>query len=244
MSLQAEAAPEALSSPSSPDQPAASPSQLWLGVIAGVVGVGLLIAVVLWGTVFSPGHDDLEAIEDTARDYLTALADGDAERALSLAVTVPADDRWLTAEGLAELIAAHPVTDISVAETSYEGSGGQAVVDYRLGDREVNARLDLTQSDSGWLLNQATSQVVIRDLAGRTSGQLSLLGQSVATTEAVDLFPGIYQWGFNHPWVYINNPELVVPQPEQVIEPEPLNYGLVDEAQPTLQQAAQATLDA
>ena len=151
-------------------------------VVVGLAGCGLP------GT-FGPSGPD-RAVE-VAEAYFAAIADGDAEAALSHSYPPNGDDAALTDDVLAQSTDLAPITDIEVAVAK----GGEkseysvdVVVDFLLGGDPVTIETSVSDYGDDWRIHG-----LFTITAGMFDGLgLTLNGQEVSG-DSIELFPGMYE---------------------------------------------------
>lgn len=202
---------------SQPQQPAALPAQqpaqqpapraaLSTGAIVGIsLGGGLLLLILLATaavamSVFasgarnapSPGADEpaLGLAKQVVEEYLSSLAEGDADAALAH-LWVEGDDRALLSDAvLAESLERAPLSDIQVGEARSLGYGDAVVpVTFLLGD-EVVARTFQVWAGSGD--PEIADGLVMAGLYQFEDLDVTVNG--VAAEETAMLFPGVYEF--------------------------------------------------
>ncbi len=162
---------------------------LALIVLVGVAAVG----VIAWALARTPDPDA------TARSWLQAVAEGDAEAA-SMVMTADAVDPVAreALAGAAELIADPEVIEVS----RQEDRRAAAAVSFSLGGETYRAELPLVEEDDGWRVAAGALgilAVTVGDGAGTIPDGTAALGDSVeiagAFTTAGDqpLLPAVYE---------------------------------------------------
>lgn len=182
--------------PSGPPTGGSGNKALWI-VLAAVAGflVLALIAVVL--IVVSTGGDDDEASSATkastqpqvVKSYLTAVAEGDAKQALSLAAVQPLDKDWLTDEVLAESAKTAKITGIKVGGVANEYTSTVPAT-FKVGDQVVTENFQVTKAGDSWKMAKAGSELDFTNMRKNTL-PLMINGQAL-TVDKVTLFPGTY----------------------------------------------------
>lgn len=154
------------------------------GIIGGVVGLVIIVVIVLV-LMLSGGDDDSggeaggggenggseggddggDSAEDaqTAPDsaveaYLDALAEGDAETALSL-IEEPSDTTHMTDEVLAASIEAAPISGIEVTpvDAGENDYAKEVTADYTVGEEDVTERFQVYNEEGVWAIQGSTS---------------------------------------------------------------------------------------
>jgi hypothetical protein len=179
-----------------PDAPQKRPKRLLLALCAAIsvlVIVGLVTAIVLTtgkrGGVGSAG--------DVVKAYLEALAKGDADTALGLAVAQPASKKFLAHATLAQQIYHMPIRNIAILEDSSKTESGdlavvRAAADF--GEKHSVGLIQVKRSEGVWKLATATVNI---DTGARSfepgvgaASTLTVLGQRLEQDEHVYVFPG------------------------------------------------------
>ena len=154
----------------------------------------MIFVVVL--VVVAGGDDDPKAADGTAKNqpdavkaYLTAVADGDAKKALSLAAVQPLDKEFLTDEVLAQSAEAGEITDIRVSDVASEFTSTVPAT-FKIGDETVTEDFQVVKSGDEWKMNEVGSTI---DFTSTRSNTLPMMlnGKSLEV-DKVTLFPGKY----------------------------------------------------
>lgn len=156
-----------------------------------LVGSGLLvvvlIGVIVWFAVSTSAVARENAIKGTAHDYLTAIADADADGALDKLVERPANTALLTRDVLEASRLAAPLTDIEIAAVDQRDHEATADATYRLGEEQVSARLQLTgDGRTSWKIAVGTAVLSVPEVRGLRVNGVTL------TETANPAFPGSY----------------------------------------------------
>ena len=172
---------------------------LWiiLGVIAAFMALAVILVVVL---VVAANNDD-DAVAGTAgggsaksqpavvKAYLSAVAEGDADKALSLAAVQPLDKDFLTDEVLAESAKVAKITDIKVGDVANEYTSS-VPASFRLGDETVTSDFYVTKSGDDWKMREAGSTLDFTSMRKNTLPMM--LNGTAVDVDKVTLFPGTY----------------------------------------------------
>ena len=184
------------------------PLMVTVGVVPSVVLVVSLIWVI--STAKEPGQDDVAvgpvpvSAGAAVREYLEALARGDAAAALAYSDTAPAAGDLLTNEVLAQQIATWPITNISIVSEDIAGDVADVHVTADFGDQTSDATVLVSKNDAGhWRLRTAAIKV-----AGSESGMVppgaaktaTLFGQPIAPAGTY-VFPGYLDVGSTNPYL-------------------------------------------
>lgn len=160
---------------------------LW-GIIGGAVALVLLLiaGIVVASALRTPSQTASGVLEE----YLTALAEGDAETALTYIETY-ADDSLLTNEALAASLELAPITDIVVEESEEQGRDAETIVSasFAIGGETVERDFTIYAYDDQWQ--------IFDGIVTATVGNFDGLGLTINGIEpgdtSVSLFPGAYQ---------------------------------------------------
>jgi len=236
----------AFESPEPPDGHSLDRSTALIAALgASLLGVGLIAAVLVWTYVLKPndGNDDIRSPDLVAKDYFDALVTDNADLALSMAITQPANPAFANAAALADSLSRASLHGISVTGSGSEGDTAYADVYYLLGDQSVQAHIDMTLQDGRWRLNQATGAIkpsaALQNLAG-----LTFLGQPLTGLSEIDVLPGVYSFALNNSLLTLTKPDVSVTAPGAQVDVSDLGLSLTDAAQQQLASAAQAKFDA
>lgn len=154
--------------------------------IVAAVALLVLAGVLVWLATTATSRRDA-AIRSTAAHYLQAIADADADGALARLATKPDNRTLLTDDVLAASREAAPLTDVQVRSTTVDDREATATVSYRLGDREVVTRLDLTgNGGSRWGIQNGLSELVV------TQTQALRVNGATLTESSNPVLPGTY----------------------------------------------------
>ncbi|MEH3139484.1 MAG: hypothetical protein PGN37_04735 [Mycobacterium kyogaense] len=175
---------------------------------------GAIIAIVLIVTgivvVTSSGPSGPPSAGDTVRGYLEALARGDAQAALSYAISPPPDTTLLTSDVLKKQQAKAPISDIRIIEST---DTGRVHVLVNFGDTALDETLFLKQGgDGSWKLASAALPVDFKkDEAGarvKLIDAVTLFDEPIPASGRPYVFPGPVEFGTSNPniSVEIENP--------------------------------------
>ena len=236
--------------------PAAPPKRksklpLLLGIV-GVIVVALVVvlAMNLGGnpiTVPPVGDPDNTTApapssstpEEAVQGFLDALAAGDATKALSYASDQPTDLTFLTDDVLKAMVAAHPITGISVKIEDSGSTYAYGTATYSLGGHRVSWSVDVDKFDDAWMLTDVTGTTDLTELGD--SVNVSIYGVSVTNPSSVVLFPGQYDLVADNGMVSFAEP-LVVEQPRAAGNVYELKPALSADATKKIIQLAEAKL--
>ena len=180
---------------------------LWiiLGVIAAFMVLAVLLVVVL---VVAANKDD-DPVAGTAgggtsaksqpavvKAYLSAVAAGDAKKALSLASVEPLenaraalDKDFLTDDVLAESAKIAKITDIKVGDVANEFTSS-VPASFKIGDQTVTSDFYVTKSGDDWKMREAGSTLDFTSMRKNTLPMM--LNGTAVDVDKVTLFPGTY----------------------------------------------------
>lgn len=130
--------------------------------------------------------------QQAVKDYLQALADGDATTALSFAKQAPADHTMLTDAALATANAKAPITDVSVTTQVSTDYRSEVTAEFLQGTEKVTRSFTVYPVGTQWKLYDVSqsvnlSHLVLGDVPVTLNGVLVTAGQ-------VELFPGSYEF--------------------------------------------------
>lgn len=133
---------------------------------------------------------------DAVKAYLEALAAGQAETALSLGDSAPADTTFLTDAVLAESNKLAPITEINVPEVNDEYAY-EVDASFKLGKQAVTESFNVTKAGDQWKLRDTYNEV---DLSFSRTRNIPMIVNGVqAKTTKLRLFPGAYQFATGSP---------------------------------------------
>lgn len=178
---------------------------LWI-VLAGVAGFVVLALIAVVALVASSGGDDqaggTAAKTDTqpavVKSYLTAIAEGDAKKALSLTAVEPLTKDFLTDEVLAESAKLGKISDIRVGEVANEYTSSVPAT-FKIGDRTVTQDLSVTKSGDSWKMREAGSELDFTNMRKNTL-PLMINGKEL-DIDKIMLFPGTYTMSTGNDYV-------------------------------------------
>ncbi|MFT4199679.1 hypothetical protein [Gordonia sp. (in: high G+C Gram-positive bacteria)] len=144
-----------------------------------------------------------------ATAYFQALADGDAQRALSYSSSTPVTTEFLTDEILRRQTAKTPISEIRVVRESGGTTTSTVRVAVRFGDNDSEVTLRLTRADGSWKLRH--SAVEVRGLPGDNAGRVLRLFGKPVTVGTIALFPGYVEFATPNPNFAVSSNEFVKP---------------------------------
>ena len=226
---------------------------LGTGAILGIVGGGLFVLIALvvavvfaigavrgvagGGSPFAGGG----SAEETVEGYLTAIADGDAETALSFIYAPESSSPLLTDEVLAASQKLAPLTDIVIGEPDVTGGYALVPVTYSIGDTPVTTEISVSQDSDGWKITGGTGQLSVYQLDGL---EPTINGVPVSG-EYVDAFPGAYEYGVTVDGFALEGENvIIVTAPSEYPDTSGMNAVLTPEAADAFRQAVSASVDA
>lgn len=168
------------------------------GALAAIIGGGIL-AFVLVGLVIGFAIFSSLGNAATARDegaggvvegYLAAVADGDAQRALSYIGEAPAPGPLLTDEALAVSNELAPITGITVGDIDLDEMNGRVPVTYTRGEEAVSVVYDVFDydRDGEWEITGGTGAFEV----SRFNGLGLTINDQPIDSDTIDVFPGTY----------------------------------------------------
>ncbi|MCS5497768.1 hypothetical protein NY547_11020 [Cnuibacter physcomitrellae] len=176
---------------------------LSVGALIGIIGggvflllvIGVIVAIVVIRSVASPaggGTSQSASPSQVVTEYLTAIADGDAEKALGYLGTPPEDKSLLTDDVLAASNELAPLTGVSVVTEDTSNGSSDVTVTYQLGSQPVTAEYSvLDYDDDGvWEISGGTGYISTSKFEGLG---LTINGTAVPDGDEVEVFPGSYQ---------------------------------------------------
>ena len=177
-----------------------------IGVIAGAIGLIVVIAIVLGvvltrggGNTTGPGPttggttptEPAKATKpsDAVQGFLEALAAGDSARALSYAATEPSDKTYLTDAVLAATAQTAPITAINVPVVDNEYTSYVSAT-YLLGKTKVTEDFQVEKAGDEYKMTEVANEV---DLTSSRYDSLPMtVGGLKVSDDKILLFPGIY----------------------------------------------------
>lgn len=170
---------------------------LWI-ILACVAAFVVLAVVAVIAIVVASGGDAAEGgtsaeagtQSEVVEQYLGAVADGDAAKALSLAAVEPLEKSFLTDEVLAASAEIARITDIRVGEVANEYSS-MVPATFKVGDQTVTEDFFVTKAGEGWKLRTAGSELDFTRMRANTLPPM-INGQDLEV-DKVTLFPGAYE---------------------------------------------------
>ena len=126
---------------------------------------------------------------DAVKAYLSAVAAGDAKKALSLASVEPLEKDFLTDDVLAESEKIAKITDIKVGDVANEYTSS-VPASFKLGDETVTSDFYVTKSGVDWKMREAGSTLDFTSMRKNTLPMM--LDGTAVDVDKVTLFPGAY----------------------------------------------------
>lgn len=127
---------------------------------------------------------------DTVSAYLQALAEGDADTAVSYLAEAPADASFLSAPVLKDSNARAPISGIAVPEVLGDGEA-QVTATYLLGAKPVTAQYRVVRNGSSWSIKDGLTELEVPKLRG-TSLKAIVNGRPVSKSR-ITVFEGSYR---------------------------------------------------
>lgn len=128
-------------------------------------------------------------VSTAVRDYLSALSDGDAKRALGYLAEQPDDTSMMSAEVLQASNKIAPITDISVPEVT-DPQTRSVSASYNVGDTEVQTMIDVRTVNDSILIDGGYFTL---DADALPDGLPLRLNGTKITNDVLALFPGSYR---------------------------------------------------
>ena len=200
--------------PGGPGGPTGPKKGLSTGAIVGIVGGAVALVVLLVvGGIFavsamfsstpsasgtgSSGSSDGEAVKSaktpdgTIEQFLTAVAEGDANTARKLAGGSTSDD-LLTEEALAASLELAPITNIVVDPDVLQANDYEATVSasFDVGDTTVKRDFKLWNTSKTWEISDGLVSLSLNSFEGLDP---EVNGVDVGTGSSIKVFPGAYQ---------------------------------------------------
>jgi len=161
-----------------------------LAILVGlIVGIGSLFQGS--GDDPAPSSGDAVGPADTVEEFLRALADGDAEAALSLVGDAQASP-LLTDEVLQRSNALAPLSNISVEDADPEGSEATITATFDVGEERIRRDFSLWKFSDAWEINDALFAIPLSELDGFDP----LINGVRVDGDVASAFPGAYELEF------------------------------------------------
>jgi hypothetical protein len=154
-------------------------------LVAGLIA----IAVVAGSSSEGPGPGA------TVKDYLAALADGNAAKALALGPTPPSR-AFLTDDILDKQQSEARIRDVTVGDADGYGNDASVPVTYNFGSKSVDTDFSLRKTGGRWRLTATTVSIDVGDLPSVPG--VTLFGKPV-TESTIQVFPGPLQFASADP---------------------------------------------
>ena len=172
---------------------------LWI-ILAGVAAFLVLAMILVVALVVVlrrrrpcghrwPTNGKAKSQPAAVKAYLSAVAEGDAKKALSLAAVQPLDKDFLTDEMLEESAETAKITNIKVGDVANEYTSSVPAT-FQLGDQTVTENFSVTKSGDDWKMAEVGSTMDFTNMRKNTL-PLMLNGKQVEV-DKVTLFPGAY----------------------------------------------------
>ncbi len=194
--------PWAYGQPPAGPPPGGSGNNKVLWIILGVIAAFMVLAVLLVVVLVVAANKDDDPVAGTAgggtsaksqpavvKAYLSAVAAGDAEKALSLASVEPLEKDFLTDDVLAESAKIAKITDIKVGDVANEFTSS-VPASFKIGDQTVTSDFYVTKSGDDWKMREAGSTLDFTSMRKNTLPMM--LNGTAVDVDKVTLFPGAY----------------------------------------------------
>lgn len=167
-------------------------------LIAGAAVLLVIVVVVAFVLIGRGGGGSSDSAGAAVQGYLEALANGDAEAALSYGADQPASKELLTDEILKQQIEKAPISNIRIlGDDSKNAIGmGQVHVTANFGDQASDTTLMLKKAGGKWKLDTAAVRLDFfsRSSTSKGAATLTAFGKPVGTS-VMYVFPGFIDWG-------------------------------------------------
>ena len=197
-SAAATAIPSPAAAPGVPGAPVSPPRKLGtgalLGIIGGAVALVVIVAVVVIAAIL-PNLTSGTSPSAVAEAYLTAIAEGDAETALTYLDDAPGETTLLTDEVLEVSRSLAPIEDIEVVEATSDQFSGEVTVSYTLGGEPVTTTYNVYNSDDEWEISGGLSTLITSQLKGLG---VTVNGAAI-DGDSYEVFPGTYEFATTLP---------------------------------------------
>ncbi|MGC5076766.1 hypothetical protein [Agrococcus sp. DT81.2] len=172
-----------------PEGAAAAPRMPWRQlIVAGLVGVliGAALPAGVQAAQDAAAAAQVEALRSTAMAYLTAIAEGDAERATAM---VPVDGHMPPDVVLGS---AERIEELEVQLVTIEDDVARIDVRFEVGAAEQVRELAAERVDEEWRITTSLAeQVIVHSFDGVTG--VTLAGVTLPANRSVVLYPGVYR---------------------------------------------------
>ncbi|MED5812853.1 hypothetical protein VST63_10820 [Mycolicibacterium sp. 050232] len=179
-----------------------SPSPKSRHKLAVIVGAVVAVVAVVVGIVVFVGNSgpDAKTASGAVEGYLKALANGDADKALSFGIDEPPDKTYVTDAVLKKQIEKMPITDIKILG---EDSDTVHVV-ANFGDQPIDQEIPVKQSGDGTFKVEYTTYPLNfgKDTAQESTAALdwvTIFGEKLPSSGIAYLFPGAIEVGSSNP---------------------------------------------
>lgn len=214
-------APPAFLQPGPPPVPQPLPPRRRRGRLLATIAaaVAVVVAVVAGFLVITDNSEptaeemaNQAAARAVGQQYLEALAAGDAQAALDLAVSTPADTRFLTDDVLTGQLNALPISGISV--TSAPAKPGddetqvqQVVLAATFGDQRSEVQLGIEHHGDRWLMPAIAADLSVGNAGSPQLGVITVWDVPLGGSPTATLFPGAVSLGSNTAVVNVAAPD-------------------------------------
>ncbi|MFX4273904.1 hypothetical protein ACQBAR_01900 [Propionibacteriaceae bacterium Y1685] len=170
--------------------------RLVIGLVAGGVALLMIALGAVWVLVIATP-------EKAVMDYLSAIRDGDAQRAISLAKTTPKDARLLTDEVLAKNKEVAPISDVRHISTRHN----KVTVSYTMGETPITETYMVDRVGLGWKVYDAAASFS----SGKDRSKINFTMNGFAVSDNIpDLFPGLYTLEQDNPLLTFPEDQVLV----------------------------------
>lgn len=186
-------------------RPRRSRTGLWAALVIAVALLAVLGLFVARSLLAGSGTKEAGP-EQVAKQYLEAIAAGDAERAQSLAA-IKVQDPAFTREALADAAKRAPLTGIRVEAVNPQ----DVVLSYQLGGRAVRGTFPMVHVAEGWRVKRPTvrtrvapqPQMILPSIDGQKL-------QGAAYAYDVELAPGVHRLSLPEGFLEFEQPDITV----------------------------------
>lgn len=178
----------------------------------------------------APAPPTTAKASEVVRAYLQALAAGQAETALALGESQPADKTFLTDAVLAASNKQAPITAVNVPEVTSEYTS-RVSASYKMGNQAINEDFSVSKEGEGYRLRETYASL---DLSYKRAKTLPMIINGVEVkTDEINLFPGTYAFT-------TGNPNISYGTENRVVIKGPQDYAQTSKIKPTLTEAGEA----
>ncbi len=183
---------------------------------AMLVAVAVVVAIIL---ADRDGSQAGRSAGDVVKDYLEALARGDAGTALSYGIDPPATTEFLTGDILKKQVAQWPIRNIRILHDNSAAPGAALSMAHvhvvaTFGDQTSDAILDLRMNHNRWKLDSAAIKFTPglgASMGNAAAKTVTLFGKPISDS-TVYVFPGWVDIGTTNPYMTVTVPPLLLDQ--------------------------------